>query len=191
MKSVADQITEDRALIARIAAREQTALKALMAQHQTRVYRYLARRLRNDAMAEELTNEVFTEVWLHADAFEGRASASTWLLGIAHHRMVSKLRKRREEPWDEEKAGVIADFSDDPEIAAQKADKAKIIRLCIGKLSEAHREIVDLVYYHEMSISEISSQLGIPEATVKTRMFYARKQLSDVLKTAGIDRGWP
>lgn len=186
-----DQLAEDRALIARIAAREQAAFKALMIQHQVRVFRYLARRLRNDAMAEDLTNEVFTEVWLHADKYEGRASVSTWLLGMAHNRMVSKLRKRREEPWDEDKAGEIADSGDDPEIAAQKADKSKVIRNCIEKLSVAHREIVDLVYYHEMSIAEISGQLGIPEATVKTRMFYARKQLSDVLKTAGIDRGWP
>jgi len=186
-----DQIADDRTLVARIAARDQTAFKAFMVQHQVRVFRYLARRLRNDAMAEDLTNEVFTEVWLHADKYEGRASASTWLLGIAHHRMVSKLRKRREEPWDEDKAGAIADTSDDPEVTAQKSDKGKLIKNCIAKLSAVHREIVDLVYYHEMSISEISSQLGIPEATVKTRMFYARKQLSDVLKTAGIDRGWP
>jgi RNA polymerase sigma-70 factor, ECF subfamily len=191
MTSPMDQIAEDRALIARIAAREQAAFKALLVQHQVRIYRYLARRLRNDALAEELTNEVFTEVWLHADRYEGRANASSWLLGIAHNRMVSSLRKRREEPWDEDKAGAIVDTGDDPETTAQKADKGKVIKNCIAKLSAAHREIIDLVYYHELSISEISSQLGIPEATVKTRMFYARKQLSDVLKAAGIDRGWP
>jgi RNA polymerase sigma-70 factor, ECF subfamily len=191
MGSAMDQHAEDRALLARIAAREQAALKALMVQHQVRVFRYLSRRLRNDAMAEDLTNEVFTEVWLHADKYEGRANASTWLVGIAHNRMVSKLRKRREEPLDEDKAGEIADTADGPEITAQKADKSRAIRSCIEKLSAAHREIVDLVYYHEMSITEISGQLGVPEATVKTRMFYARKQLSDILKTAGIDRGWP
>jgi RNA polymerase sigma-70 factor, ECF subfamily len=191
MTSPMDQIAGDRALIARIAAREQAAFKALLVQHQVRIYRYLARRLRNDALAEELTNEVFTEVWLHADRYEGRANASSWLLGIAHNRMVSSLRKRREEPWDEDKAGAIVDTGDDPETTAQKADKGKVIKNCIAKLSAAHREIIDLVYYHELSISEISSQLGIPEATVKTRMFYARKQLSDVLKAAGIDRGWP
>ena len=191
MNAPMDQFAEDRALIARSAAREQAAFRNLLVQHQARVYRYLARRLRNDAFAEELTNEVFTEVWLHAGRYEGRASASTWLLGIAHNRMVSSLRKRREEPWNEDKAAEIVDNDDDPEVTVQKSDKGKVIKSCIAKLSAVHREIIDLVYYHELSINEISRQLGIPEATVKTRMFYARKQLSDVLKAAGIDRGWP
>lgn len=73
----------------------------------------------------------------------------------------------------------------------QKKDKAEVMRRCLAALSPEHREIVDLVYYHEQSVQEVSSILGIPENTVKTRMFYARKRLSDVLKAAGIDRGWP
>lgn len=185
------ELADDRDLIARIAVREQAALRALMARHQSRVFRFLARRLRNDAVAEELTNEVFAEAWANASKFEGRASPGTWLLSIAHNRMVSRLRKRGEEAWDEDKAGELADTDDDPEVVAQKQDKSRALRACVDRLSPNHREIVDLVYYHELSIAEISAQLGIPEATVKTRMFYARKQLSEILKAAGIDRGWP
>ena len=183
--------SEDRLLVERIAAKDQAALRQLLSVHQVRVYRFLARRIRNDAMAEELTNEVFTEVWLHAKTFEGRSSVSTWLLSIAHNRMVSALRKRREESWDEEKAQEIADGDDDPEVQLQKADKGARLKQCIGRLSPQHREIIDLVYYHEQSIAEVSAVLGIPEATVKTRMFYARKQLSELMKAAGLDRGWP
>jgi len=58
-------------------------------------------------------------------------------------------------------------------------------------LSTEHREILDLVYYQEQSVSEVAEILGIPEATVKTRMFYARKKLSELLQARGIDRGWP
>jgi RNA polymerase sigma-70 factor (ECF subfamily) len=51
--------------------------------------------------------------------------------------------------------------------------------------------VIDLVYYHEKSVEEAAEIIGIPEATVKTRMFYARRKLSELLKAAGIDRGWP
>ena len=56
------------------------------------------------------------------------------------------------------------------------------------KLSPAHREIITLVYYHEKSVEEVGQIIGIPQSTVKTRMFYARKQLADLLKNCGVDR---
>ena len=65
------------------------------------------------------------------------------------------------------------------------------MRQCIDRLSDEHREVIDLVYYHEKSVREVAEIAGIPEATVKTRMFYARKQLSELLQDAGVDRGWP
>ena len=59
------------------------------------------------------------------------------------------------------------------------------------ELTAEHREIVTLVYYQQKSVQERAGNIGIPEATVKTRMFYARKKLSELLKQQGIDRGWP
>lgn len=185
-----DQVDERR-LIARIGAQDQSALQALLGRHQLRVYRFVLRIVRRDAVAEEVTNEVFLEVWRNARSYEGRSSVGTWLLSIAHNRAVSALRKRREESWVEDAAGSIADEGDDPEVALQKAGKAEQIRRCIERLSEEHRTIVDLVYYHEKSVNEVSEILGIPVNTVKTRMFYARKKLSELLQAAGIDRGWP
>jgi RNA polymerase sigma-70 factor (ECF subfamily) len=58
-------------------------------------------------------------------------------------------------------------------------------------LSREHREIIDLVYYHEMSVEEVAAVVAIPENTVKTRLFYARKRLAEIAKTNGLDRGWP
>ena len=182
---------DDRSLIARMVRRDELALRALIGRHQVRVYRFILRLVRDDAVAEDLTNEVFMEAWRHAGSYEGRAEATTWLLSIARNRAVSWLRKRRELGWDEEKAHEIADDDDDPEVTAQKQDKASAIKRCLERLSAEHREIVDLVYYHEMSVGEVAGIVGIPENTVKTRLFYARKKLSELLVAAGIDRGWP
>ena len=65
------------------------------------------------------------------------------------------------------------------------------LRKCLTLLSPEHREIVDLVYYHEKSVEEVAEIVGIPENTVKTRLFYARKKLAELLKAAGVERGWP
>lgn len=186
-----DLAANDHDLIRRIASGDQTALRALFTRHQVRVFRFVHRLVRNEAVAEELTNEVFLEVWRHAGKYEGRSAPSTWMLSIAHHRAASALRKRREESWNEEAATDIADVDDTPEVVAQKADKSARMRRCMDRLSPEHREVLDLVYYHELSVAEVSAVIGIPEATVKTRMFYARKKLSELLKAAGVDRGWP
>ncbi len=76
------------------------------------------------------------------------------------------------------------DHADDPEIALAKKDKAAVLRQCLLKLSAEHREIVNLVYYQHKSVEEVAGIVGIPEATVKTRMFYARKKLSELLDRA-------
>ena len=65
------------------------------------------------------------------------------------------------------------------------------MRRCLDALSAEHRVVVDLVYYHDLGVEEVAQVLDIPAGTVKTRLFHARKRLSDLLRTAGIDRGWP
>lgn len=183
--------SDDRQLIDRIVALDEGALRTLLARYSVRLQRYVTRLVRSEAVAEEVVNEVFHEAWCNARSFEGRSSAFTWLVSIAHNKSVSALRKRREAQWDEESAAEIPDDGDTPEVVAQKLDKGAQIRACMQALSPEHREIIDLVYYHEQSIAEIAEALSIPEATVKTRMFYARKRLGELLKSKGIDRGWP
>ncbi len=182
---------DDKALIRRLAARDQTAMSALYARHHVRLYRYLVRLVRNESIAEELMNEVFLETWRKAKSFEGRSAVSTWLISIAHNKAVSLLRKRREEALDEGYASQIADHEDTPEVVSQKRSKAEIMQACMEQLSPDHREIIDLVYYHDKSVLEAAAILEIPENTVKTRMFYARKKLAELMREAGLDRGWP
>ena len=185
------QSTSDEVLIGRIASGDRLAMQVLFARHHVRVYRFVLRLVRDPSRAEDLISDVFLDVWRQAGRFEGRSAVSTWLLGMARFKALSAMRKRADVELDEETAGGIEDTADDPEVALQKKDKGAILRECLKSLSAEHREIVDLVYYHEKSVEEVAEIVGIPEATVKTRMFYARKRLSELLKAAGVDRGWP
>jgi RNA polymerase sigma-70 factor, ECF subfamily len=185
------QTTADEVLIARIAGGDRLAMQVLFARHHVRVYRFLLRLVRNEATAEDLISEVFLDVWRQAGKFEGRSAVSTWMLSIARFKALSSLRRRTEEKLDEETAERIEDQADDPETALAKKDKGAVLRQCLTALTAEHREVIDLVYYHEKSVEEVAEIVGIPEATVKTRMFYARKKLSELLKQRGIDRGWP
>lgn len=183
--------TDDADLIRRISELDQLALRTLIGRHQVRLFRFLMRLVRNEAQAEELANEVFMEVWRNAGRYEGRSQVGTWILSIGRNRAISRMRKRRELGWDEDAASEIADDEDDPEVSLQKQDKAAALRRCLSGLSNEHREIVDLVYYQEKSVGEVAEIVGIPQNTVKTRLFYARKKLSELMLAQGIDRGWP
>lgn len=179
-------------LIAAIAKGDRQAVRHLYGLTHVRLYRYLVRQLRNEAIAEEVMNEVYLAVWQNAARYEARSAPMTWMLSIAHNKAISTLRKRSETSGvDQEVAEQIADDSDTPEVSLQKLDKAHVIRTCVNQLSADHKSVMDLVYYQERSVTEVAEILGIPEATVKTRMFYARKKLSELLIAAGVDRGWP
>lgn len=185
-----ESLADDR-VIRRIAGGDKAAMMTLYQRHHVRVHRFLTRMVRNPATAEELVSDVFLDVWRQAGAFEGRSGVSTWLLGIARFKALSHLRRRAPDQLDPEFAEALADDADDPEVVAQKTDKAAIMRLCLGRLTVEHRAVVDLVYYHEQSIDEVARILDIPSNTVKTRLFHARKRLAGLLAEAGVDRGWP
>ena len=183
---------EERALLKAIAAGDEKALERLFASAQARIFRFLMRIVKNQAIAEELLNEVFLSVWQHARRYEGRSEPMTWILSIAHNKAVSALRKRTEVVGiDDEVASDLPAEDDLPDVVAQKHDKSAQMRACMAELSVDHRTILDLVYYQEQSVAETAQILDIPESTVKTRMFYARKKLSELLLARNIDRGWP
>jgi RNA polymerase sigma-70 factor (ECF subfamily) len=186
--SAPPQATSDEALMARIAVGDRDAMRALYLRHHVRVNRFVMRLVRNQAVAEDIISEVFLDVWRQGGSFEGRSAVSTWLLAIARFKALSILRRKREEELDDEGATAVEDPNDNPETAVEKMDRSAILRQCLTALSREHREIIDLVYYHEKSVEEVARIVGIPEATVKTRMFYARKRLSGLLRSSGVDR---
>ena len=183
----AAQAISDEMLLESIADGNRTAMHILYARHNVRVYRFILRTVRDATMAEDLVSQVFLDVWRTAAQFEGRSQVSTWLLSIARFKALTSLRQRRFEDIDQEEVREIADEADTPEATLDRTTTNEILRACVAKLSPAHREIINLVYYHEKSVEEVGAIIGIPQSTVKTRMFYARKQLADLLRGAGVE----
>jgi RNA polymerase sigma-70 factor (ECF subfamily) len=96
------------------------------------------------------------------------------------------LRQHPMEKLDDGKAAAIPDHADDPEAAVQKKQQSAILAHCLTKLSAAHREVIDLVYYHGRSIVEVAAITRVPPSTVKTRMFYARNHIGKLLSVFGM-----
>jgi RNA polymerase sigma-70 factor (ECF subfamily) len=182
--ATAQDASSDATLVSRIAAGDKLAMQALFARHRTLVYRWLLRFVGNETNAEDLLSEVFLDVWRQADRFEGRSSVSTWLISIARFKALSARRRRTDAELDEKFETTVADTANDPEAVLQEKNRGELLRQALTRLSLEHREIIDLVYYHEKSVEECATILGIPAATVKTRMFYARKKLAELVKDA-------
>jgi len=184
---IAVQATSDEVLLQSIADGNRTAMHTLYARHNVRVYRFILRIVRDTSMAEDLVSQVFLDVWRTAGQFEGRSQVSTWLLSIARFKALTSLRQRKFEDLDQDDVREIADGTDTPEASLDRSNTSAILRACVAKLSPAHSEIINLVYYNEKSVEEAGRIIGIQQSTVKTRMFYARKQLGDLLRNAGVE----
>jgi RNA polymerase sigma-70 factor (ECF subfamily) len=182
--AAAREIASDEVLIRRIAGGDQLAMQTLFVRHRVALYRWLLRLVGDEALAEDLLSDVFLDVWRQAAKFEARSSVSTWLLAIARYKALSARRRRRDAELDDELACRLADPADDPELVLQKKNRAELLRQSLARLSPEHGEVIDLVYYHGKSVKEVAEIVGISEATVKTRMFYARKKLTELVETA-------
>jgi RNA polymerase sigma-70 factor (ECF subfamily) len=176
----------DELLLQSIAAGDKSAMRVLYQRYNVRVYRFILRLVGNADLAEDIVSIVFLEVWRCAGRFKAESQVVTWLLAIARHKAVSALRRRSESQLDDRMAAAVADPRDDPETQMDQKDRREIIQKCLAQLSPCHREIIDLVYYYEKSVKEVAQIVGVPEGTVKTRMFYARKHMSKLLSAAGI-----
>ncbi len=180
----AGETSSDEMLIVRIAGGDRLAMQTLFARHRTAIYRWLLRLVGNEATAEDLLSEVFLDVWRQADRFQARSSVSTWLMAIARFKALSARRVRKDAELDETIEATVADPADDPEVVLEKKSRDALVRKAVTTLSPEHREIIDLVYYHEKSVDECAQILGVPSGTVKTRMFYARRKLAEMVKAA-------
>jgi len=180
----APETSSDEALIRRIADGDQPAMRTLFARHRVAIYRWLLRLVGDEALAEDLLSDVFLDVWRKAASFGGRSSVSTWLLAIARYKGLSARRRRTDAELNDELASSVADPSDDPELVLQKRNREELLRRSLARLSPEHGEVIDLVYYHGKSVKEVAEIVGINEATVKTRMFYARKKLAELIANA-------
>jgi RNA polymerase sigma-70 factor, ECF subfamily len=180
----------DTLLIELIVDGDKDAFGTLYLRHHDYVLRVIMRHLNNVAMAEEVVNEVFLEVWRTAKHFAAKSQVTTWLMGIARHRAISATRRRSEEPLDDRAAAGLEDEADDALICVQKRERSDILQKCLQQLPQTQREVIDLIYYQDKSVGEAARSIGIPAATVRTRMFYARGRIADLLQREGIDHSY-
>ena len=175
---------DDRGLLERIARRDRTAFETFFRAHAPAVHRFVGDLVRDDGLAEELTSDVMVEVWRSAAKYGGRSRARTWVFGIAHHKAIDALRKRRTTlvPLDD-LLGAATDVTG-PEEAALRAEERSRLDDALASLSAEHRALLELTYVEGFSQKDIAEIVDCPIATVKTRAFYAKQRLRDALATA-------
>ena len=156
--------------------------------------------LRHREGVEEALNDVMLVVWQNAARFNPSASRlSTWLFGIAHNKALKALAKSKArsaevamEPLDLAADAEIEDApaeradSNDPERALAGRQLGAMLARALERLSPEHRTVIELAFGENCSYQEIASITGSPINTVKTRMFYARKHLAEILRHLGV-----
>ncbi len=172
--------------VRRIAAGDRDAFEKLYTAYQTRLFRYLLRMLGDTGTAEELTNDTMVSAWKAAGNIKGQSKPSTWLFAIARNKALNTMRGQRPVMVDVETAVVIAASSDSPEKTVSRGSLQAAIKQALNELSADHREVLELTFYQDLSYQEIAEIVQCPINTVKTRMFYAKKKLQEVLEQRGL-----
>ena len=178
----------DALWIQQIAAGDRDAFEKLYGEYQRRLFRYFLRLVSTTEVAEELTNDVLVEVWKKAGDFRGLSKVSTWIFGIAHYKAMNQYRGKKPATLDIEAAANEADPGATPEESAAQVNLKEKIKRALHLLSPEHREVMELTFTNGLSYQEISDIMQCPVNTVKTRMFYAKKQLQEILEKMGIRR---
>lgn len=171
----------DAFLIRRIAAGDKQALAALYRAYERSVYRFIASRLNDPHEAADILHEVFLDVWRVAGSFEGRSQVRTWIFGIAYRKVIDAHRKRGRVDLTDEvpETGETEDSAEAGFIAGEEAGH---LRHCLDRLSDDHRSAISLAFYEDMTCAQIAEVAGVPEGTIKSRLFHARKLLQHCLE---------
>ena len=172
------------ALLLRTASGDESAFAALYDATASRVYGLVVRVLRNPAQSEEVTQEVYLDIWRTATRFDqGRGSALGWMLTIAHRRAVDRVRasqaaEQRDHRYESESHSPAYDST--AEHAAARLEAARVHR-ALGDLSEVQREAVTLAYLGGYTHTEVAQLLDLPLGTAKTRIRDGLTRLRDLL----------
>jgi RNA polymerase sigma-70 factor (ECF subfamily) len=189
----------DAELVARIHARDADALALVYDRHADAVYGSLVRFLGNRESAEDVVQETYLALWQRAHQFNPHAgSLLGWLLGIARHKAIDRFRAARRRPrivapWTDRGESAERDWTaagravmatpadDDPEVAAARGWTRAVVRTALSTMPDHERQVLQLAYEGGLSQSEISTRLGWPLGTVKTRTRRALASLRDTL----------
>jgi len=170
----------DEALMLAYAAGDVAAFEQLYARHRARLYRYLLRHARDNALADEFFQDVWQRVIAARAGWKPDAGFATWLFTIAHHRLGDhwrSLKHRPPTPGDaEERAARIAD-PDTPERVLSEFERRRQLQLALDELPGEQREVLLLRLEQELTLEEIAEVTGVGRETVKSRLRYAMDKL--------------
>jgi RNA polymerase sigma-70 factor (ECF subfamily) len=179
----------DEQVIERVRAGDTAHFELLMRRHNQRVFRACRAILKDDAEAEDVMQEAYVRAYTHLAEFAGRAAFSTWLTRIAVHEAYARLRRQSRfvplaasEAIEHASAAAGPTPPRDPERAASDRELAHLLEAALDALPEAFRTVLMLRAVEGMSGAEAAECLGIPEETVKTRLFRARALLRSDLE---------
>jgi RNA polymerase sigma-70 factor (ECF subfamily) len=162
------------------------AFARLVDTYKAPVYNVAYRMLRNVSEAEDAAQEIFLRVYTKLAMYDRHRKFSTWLLSIASNYCIDVLRRRRATLVDiDEVAFALPSEAPGPERSALNREQRESVARAINQLPDTYRLITVLRYYHDLSYEEIEHITGLTEATVKTRLFRARRQLEELLDAEG------
>lgn len=177
----------DADILERLQAKQyREAFAILLPRYRDKVFRLTFSMLRDRAMAEDTTQDVFLRIWRALPGFAGQSQLSTWIYAIAKNGSLSELRKRR--------PTVSIDQNDDDDsynpavaaLAAPEADDSATVSVgqLLDQLPERYRQAVVLFYMEDKSYEQTAASLGLPLGTVKALLHRARKRLIELTKEA-------
>ena len=170
----------DETLMLAYAAGDAAAFEQLYARHRGKLYRYLQRQLRDNAVADELFQDVWQRVIASRSGWKPDAGFATWLYTIAHHRLGDhwrSLKHRPSAPADaDERMARVAD-PDTPERVLSEFERRRELQLALDALPGEQREVLLLRLEQELTLEEIGDITGVGRETVKSRLRYAMDKL--------------
>ena len=162
------------------------AFSRLVDTYKVAVYNLAYRMLRSAPEAEDAAQEIFLRAYTKLATYDRQRKFSTWLLSIASNYCIDVLRRRRAAAVDlDEVAFSLPSDAPGPERSVIEREQRMAVARAIGHLPDTYRLVTVLRYYHDLSYEEIEKITGLSEATVKTRLFRARRQLEDLLEAEG------
>lgn len=170
----------DLQLIARISKGDVSAFEELYRTYHPGMTRFVANLVRRPGMIAEVVNDTMMVVWEKGSSFNGASKLSTWMFAIAYRKAMRALR-RLDEAVEDNQSDDRPALDLTPEEASTQSRASILLADAMASLSDDHRTVVNLTYFHEMDYREIAGVMGCPVDTVKTRMFHARRHLRRLL----------
>lgn len=175
----------DWQLIQQMAAGDTSALDRLYVQHGPAVLSFLIGRLNDRQLAEEILQDVMLSAWKSAPGFRLESKVRTWLLVIARNRAINARRKYAPMLVDLETNNELQSPDTGPMERVERSAQKSAVREALRLLPETYREVLILVFYHQLSGPEIAEVLDISQGTVKSRLHRAKEMLRRVLLKEG------